>query len=377
MIDLDRIRVRFATFRDRPGNDRAQLSAQLRDLPADEHVLIDTCHRVELVSVETGSGAEAPQVAGRDAVRRVFEVVAGFDSAVVAEEQLIGQVRGAYEAALGAGSTGPILNELFRRALRFGRRVRTHARPGTDRSLADPGLAWLLEHLPAGGSVAVAGTGEMGRMIATRLAESGMAVTIVSTSADRGGRLLEQLSGERHRLIIGTIPPALIERVEAVVLAVRVRTPALDDAVLGANRPWVLDLSSPPAVTAPAATLLGDHFLPLDRLGELAGTNPVLSAATERRLRGELDREVDSFVGWLDARRGADALAILHGEANAVRQRHLERLRDRAGLDQGQLAAVEAASSAMLGELLHGPSVELRRGGADAATVRRLFGLDA
>jgi hypothetical protein len=29
----------------------------------------------------------------------------------------------------------------------------------------------------------------------------------------------------------------------------------------------------------------------------------------------------------------------------------------------------------MLGELLHGPSVELRRGGADAATIRRLFGL--
>ena len=31
----------------------------------------------------------------------------------------------AYEAALANGSTGPILNELFRRALRFGRRVRT------------------------------------------------------------------------------------------------------------------------------------------------------------------------------------------------------------------------------------------------------------
>jgi hypothetical protein len=30
----------------------------------------------------------------------------------------------------------------------------------------------------------------------------------------------------------------------------------------------------------------------------------------------------------------------------------------------------------MVGDLLHGPTVELRRGGADADTVRRLFGID-
>jgi hypothetical protein len=41
-----------------------------------------------------------------------------------------------------------------------------------------------------------------------------------------------------------------------------------------------------------------------------------------------------------------------------------------------QLAAVEAASAAIVGEILHGPSLELRRGGADAEIVRRLFGLE-
>jgi hypothetical protein len=30
----------------------------------------------------------------------------------------------------------------------------------------------------------------------------------------------------------------------------------------------------------------------------------------------------------------------------------------------------------MFGELLHGPTMELRNGGADADTVRRLFGTD-
>lgn len=374
--DLDQLHVRFVTYRDLPVEERAAAAARFAAIPADERVLLDTCHRVELVSVEPVSeGGTA--LRGREAVRRVFEVVAGFDSAVVAEEQLIGQVRGAFEAALADGRTGPILNELFRRALRYGRHVRTHARPGTDRSLADPAVHWLLERLPSPSRVTVAGTGEMGRLIAGRLADAGHRITVVSGSAERGGRMLEELRGSEHHLVVGPLTASTVESAAAVALAVRGREPMLRLGDLGDARPWALDLSAPPAVAADAAEQLGDRLMTLDRLGDRARSRPVLAPDVERRLRVKLDEEVERFAEWLAARRGGDALAILHGEADAVRRRHLARLRRRAGLDDAQLAAVEAASAAMLGELLHGPSLELRRGGDDAATVRRLFGLDA
>jgi glutamyl-tRNA reductase len=67
---------------------------------------------------------------------------------------------------------------------------------------------------------------------------------------------------------------------------------------------------------------------------------------------------------------------VLRASADAVRRRHFTRLAQRTSLDAEQLAAVEAATAAMVGELLHGPSVELRRNGADADTVRRIFGLE-
>lgn len=376
MSDLDQLHVRFVTYRDLRVEQRAGAAARFAAIEADERVLLDTCHRVELVSVEREShGGTA--LRGRAAVRRVFEVVAGFDSAVVAEEQLIGQVRGAFEAALADGRTGPVLNELFRRALRYGRHVRTHARPGTDRSLADPAVQWLLERLPAASRAAVAGTGEMGRLIAGRLAKAGHRITVVSGSAERGGRMLEELEGSAHHLVVGPLTANTVTTVAAVALAVRGREPLLGSDALGDTRPWALDLSAPPAVAPDAAELLGERLMTLDRLGDGTSGRPVLDPDVERRLRAELDREVERFVAWLAARRGGDALAVLHGEADAVRRRHLARLRRRADLDEAQLAAVEAASAAMLGELLHGPSVELRRGGDDAATVRRLFGLDA
>ena len=345
---------------------------------AAEHVLLETCHRVELVSIEDGEVADGTsQLAGRAAIRRVFEVVAGFDSAVVAEEQLLGQVRGAYQAALASGSTGPILNELFRRTLRFGRAVRSHARPGTDRSLADRGAAWLtdrLEKSPA--AVAVVGSGEVGRQVAGRLAELGHRITVISRSAERGGSLLERLPGESHCLRVGPLSAEMLADVDALAIAVRARIPVFSATLIESSPPWVLDLSAPSAVDATAAERLGGRLMALDALGALAGSSPALAPAVERRLRADLDREVEAFVVWLDARRGADALALLHGEAAEIRRRHLARLRGRASLDARQLSAVEATASAMVAELLHGPSLELRRGGADADTIRRLFGIE-
>lgn len=376
--DLRHIRVRFATFRDRTIEQRSADAALLRALPATERVLIDTCHRVELVSVDD----EPPVgriVAGRDAVHRVFEVVAGFDSAVTAEEQLLGQARAAYETALAEGSTGPILNELFQRALRFGRRVRSHARPGADRSLADRGAGWLLERLGADPvPVLVAGSGQMGRLTALHLAGAGHRLTVVSRSAERGEGVLEHLPGTGHRLVVGGIDPDMLAGSRAVVLAVRSREPMVTAPhVIDGTPPWFLDLSTPAAVAPDAAQIIGDRLLGLDRLAEIGGAVPVLAPRIERRLRAEIDSEVQQFVESLVARRSGDALAILHSEADAVRRRHLDRLRRHARLAPDQLAAVEAASTAMLGELLHGPTVQLRRGGADADTVRRLFQLDA
>ena len=377
--DLDRLHVRYATFRQHTADERIRIAAELADVApaARERVLLETCHRVELVSVDDEPD-HGPIVSGAAAVRRVLEVVAGFDSAVVAEEQVLGQARGAYEAALAAERTGPILNQLFRRALRFGRRVRSHARPGADRSLADRAVAWLLDRVAGGERVLVAGTGEMGRLTATRLAAAGRHVTIATASSERGGRLLELLPGPGHGLAVGSLPIDAVAACVGLVLAVRARDPMLTRAHLaGRVRPWTVDLSTPAAVAEDASPALGDRLLSLDRLGELGGSAPILAPGAERRLRRELDEEVERFCAWLQMRGTGDALAMLHGEAEAVRVRHLERLRRRGGLAPEQMAAVEATSAAIVGELLHGPSTQLRRGGADAATVRRLFGLDA
>jgi len=353
------------------------VASSLRAFPTDERVVLETCHRVELVSVEDETAGDE-SAAGIEAVRRVFTVVAGFDSAVLAEEHLLGQARAAYEAALADGSTGPILNELFRRAIRFGRRVRSHARPGTDRTLADRAVRWLGERLPAAPAhVLVAGTGEMGRLAAESLVAAGHSLTVASRSANRAQQVVDGLGGGGHQVAPVPLAASAVVGLDAIVLAMRSARPVIGPAELGDARPWVVDLSVPAAIAPDAAARLGDRILTVDGLGGIDGGLPALDPSIERRLRAQLVEEVDQFVTWLGARRGADAIAALHHHGNAVRRRHVDRLRRRGRLGPRQLEVVEEATSAMVAELLHAPSVELRRGGTDAATIRRLFGLDS
>jgi glutamyl-tRNA reductase len=386
--ERERLVTLSVTFREQPTEAREALAGSLLELrqPFAERVCLHTCHRVELIGL-LADGARLPDTGGvtigrgARAAERVFLVAGGLDSAVLAEEELLGQVRRAYGSALIAAETGPILNELLRRAIGFGKRVRSEVQPRADRGLADRAVRWAVERLgpearPAAGLVI--GTGEIGRLLASRLAAEGMTLSVGSRSADRARRLVATLPNpDRHRPL--RLEEALDQTTKHDVVAIAVRSAAIPLDVrhlTGAGRlPLVIDLSAPRAVTPDAAGRLGDRLLDLDRLGALASSQP-LSAASERRLRAAAGEGTQAFMAWWARRAGGDGIALLHAHAAEIRERHLARLRRRPDLSAAQLAAVEAATAAMVGELLHQPTIRLQREPAARSVVARVFGLD-
>ncbi|MGH2454832.1 MAG: 3-hydroxyacyl-CoA dehydrogenase NAD-binding domain-containing protein, partial [Candidatus Limnocylindria bacterium] len=301
--------VLAATFREADTHDRERLAARLRKVGAalPERVMLHTCHRVELVGVAP-PGWEPPTARGLHlhrgpaAVERTLLVVGGLDSAVVAEEQLLGQVRGAYASALEHGESGPVLNELFRRAIRFGKAVRSEALPGADASLADRSVRWVTERMgPGAGSALVIGTGTMGTQLARLLAEVGMTVTVASRHAERAERVAAALpSSEGHQALL--VDDALADPGRHDVLAVAIRSAtAVIQRRHVASRPvppLVVDLSAPRAVSEEAARLLGARLLDLDRLG-LDAASTRLTSRAQRRLRRAAAQERDRFLAWL------------------------------------------------------------------------------
>ena len=60
-----------------------------------------------------------------EAAIHLFRVACGIDSLVIGESQILGQVRASLEAAQQSHSARLLLNELFQRALKVGKRART------------------------------------------------------------------------------------------------------------------------------------------------------------------------------------------------------------------------------------------------------------
>jgi glutamyl-tRNA reductase len=354
--DLDRLVVFAGTFHDLPTDDRERLASRLAAAKEGlaERLLLHTCHRAELVAVLDPEAADSrlPRWRGADAVERVLTVAAGLDSAIVAEEQLLGQVRDAYTAALARHETGPILNELLRRALRFGKRVRSAALPSGDRSLAARALQWVAQRDVAG-DVLIVGTGMVAGQIGAGLASRGLRCTIASRSTERAGRLAAELRGGRAA---ASVEAALVDTTawQLIVLATRTAGPIL---TVHAGSGLVIDLCAPSGIDPGLRPALGERLLDLDRLGH--STN-ALPPTTERRLRTELADERDRFVAWLAQRGSRDEIRRLHDRAEDARHRHLERLRRRADLRDDQLQAVERMTGALVNELLHEPMLRLR-----------------
>ncbi len=193
------------------GEDAGEVGRRLAT-PACEAVVLATCNRTEIYlacpdpeAAAERACAELAGIAGltREELDPVLEIrygreacraicsgsLPGSSSLVLGEGQILGQIRDAYAAALGDGTTGPLLNRLFHRALQAGKRVRTETsigeKPcsvaGAAVELARRGLGGL-----AGRRILVLGAGKTGALTAEALASHG-AGTIVVASRTRQG----------------------------------------------------------------------------------------------------------------------------------------------------------------------------------------------
>jgi glutamyl-tRNA reductase len=147
---------------------------------------LSTCNRVELYALVGEDGDTTPMVAiladaggldpgdvanhsyqhrGYEAIGHLCRVASGLDSMVLGEPQILGQVVQALKDGQSRRTVGPVLNRVFRRAVRAGRRARSETsigrNPGSMSSVA-VALAGSVMGSLRDRRVLVIGLGEMG-----------------------------------------------------------------------------------------------------------------------------------------------------------------------------------------------------------------------
>ena len=377
-----------------------------------EAAMLSTCNRSELyvaaadgeaaieralVELSALSGLSPPELRdtvvlrrGPDAATHLFRVAAGLESLVPGEAEILGQVRRAHAAARAAATVGPVIDRLFRQALRAGRRARSETAIA-ERPASVPAVACLLAERIfagelAGARVLVIGAGETAELVGVALRSRGVqAITIANRTTVQGQRLAERLGGAS--VPFGELVSAL-EAADIVISATSAQGRILTrDEVAPAvrarrGRPLLLlDLAVPRDVDPEVAGLRDCFLYGLDDLQHVVRETLTERLRDASRVEAIVAEEAARFVEWWRSREVVPAISSLRAFAEEIRLSELRRASGRLqGLSPRELRAVEFLTSQIVNKLLHPPTVRLKEasldGRADAATLRHLFGLD-
>jgi glutamyl-tRNA reductase len=374
-----------AHARDVPAREREALASAVHKRVPAGSVRLVTCHRVEAYVHATLSDVAtlhdilppgARIVLGEDAIRHVVSVAVGRDSVVLAEDEILHQLRESLEAARRTG-IDPTIERLFGVALNAGRRARSWQQ-GRRRSLGDVAVEAIRRRR---GSierrrVLVVGAGKMGTLAAHAAVRAGADVTIANRSPQPAAALAAAVGARTTSLD----PGAEVGLTDAVIVALGApwELSSGTSTALGAGEAVVVDLSFPAAVGSSLAASLGDRLLTADEVA----LDDVVADEAARRLVPRLDALVDEsargFSEWLalsDARNVADALVK---RADADRQRELELLwRQLPALAPDARQAIEEMTRHLASRLLHEPLERLGRDpdGPEGSVIRDLFAL--
>jgi glutamyl-tRNA reductase len=283
--------------------ERAVLQALARDPCVQEAVALSTCNRTELyasvrspqegllalsaalvgaTSIGFDELARARYVHADDvAVLHLLRVAASLDSMVLGESEIQGQVRLALSAAERVGTAGPVLRELFRRALVSGKRVRRLTGVGRGAvSIAQAAVELAARNVTDLGSrrALLVGAGRAGESTARSLVGRGLReLMVLNRSPEAAAQLARRFGGQAGPL---SALPYELEAADIVICCTDSPTPlvsanAVARAIAGPREhPLVMiDIAVPRDVDGSARLLPGVVLLDVDDLTALVREN--------------------------------------------------------------------------------------------------------
>lgn len=332
------------------------------------------------------------------AVEHLFAVASGLDSAVVGEQQVLGQVRRAYASAEANSAVGRVLHELAQRALSVGKRV--HSETAIDAAgasvvsvaldIADRKLGSL-----EGKTAAVVGAGSMGALAAAHLTRAGIGrVHVLNRSLGRAARLADRIEASgipAEALTLDRLADALADA-DVVVSCTGAVSPVISladvhHALVNARRdeaakPLIIcDLGMPRDVDPAVAGLPGVLVVDVDRVQHEPSAHA--AAADVDAARHIVAAEVAAYLTGQRMAEVTPTVTALRQRAADVVEAELLRLDNRLpGLASAEREEVARTVRRVVDKLLHAPTVRIKQlasapgGDSYAEALRELFELE-
>ena len=418
---MDTVVVCGMSHKTSPVEERERLSiggkealSALTAIPSvSECVIVSTCNRVEIYAAgENGArclddlcefvhGASGISdglyfFEGTDAARHLYRVSAGLDSMVVGEAQILGQIRRAYETALEAEATGPMLNKLFQKAFVATKKIKKETGIGSHTASVSSVAIKLARNIfgdIANCSVMVVGTGEAASEAATQLARRGVRdIRIAARNMKEAANLAAEIGGRS----IGIAEIGLwIRKTDMVISATGssnyiLKFEDMADAMkLRKNEPIsVIDIAVPRDIEPTVRNIEGVFLYDMDDLMNFVEKDRDILRRNLKKAEDMARDESEKFFAWREGVKAFPLIVELKRRAESVAREEalktvskLNSLGDDDTKENREKLILQLADT-LTGKFLHEPVTKLKRETAAspgtseyAETVRALFGL--
>ncbi|MFW6321593.1 MAG: glutamyl-tRNA reductase [Halohasta sp.] len=365
-----------------------------------EAFALQTCNRAEAYVVtdraEQGRQALSGMVADvregavehmdhEDGLRHLMRVAAGLESLVLGEDQIIGQLKTAFEASRSADGIGPLLNDAITKAIHVGERARTETEINEGVvSLGSAAVELVSREVDLTGETAlVVGAGEMGSLAAKALDAAGVdRVLVANRTIPHATHIVEKLDAEAAAIGLDAASAAA-DRATVVITATGSPDHVLDaDGLADAGETVCIDLAQPRDVDPAAADLDGVTVYDIDALESVTESTHRQRAEAAREVEAMIDEEFDRLIALFKRKRADEAISTMYESAERVKNREVgtafAKLDAHGELTDKQREVIESLADSLVSQLLSAPTKSLREAAAEddwttIQTAMRLF----
>ncbi len=325
-----------------------------------------------------------------EAIQHLFSVTCGLDSAIVGENEVVHQIKMAWELAREEDSCGPVVNSAFRRALEVGKKVRTETTISKNTlTISQACIEMVKQHLDnfENQEILVVGQGNRGRDRQTLSELQAEHVYCANRNFDRAEELADLVNGQ-------SIPfeeiEKTLEKVDVLISSTAASSVVLNQSQLmeimnirNGRKLLIVDIAVPRDVDSSVALIDGVTLLDIDALWSFhAQTSLTGEEAEIRKAKTIIVEEISRFLEQQSSRKVAPLISEFREGAEEIRQIELKRFETRlADFTDEQREVIEALTQGILGKILHDPTISLNeaagspRGERLADALRELFNL--
>ncbi|MHC1635318.1 MAG: glutamyl-tRNA reductase [Candidatus Methanospirareceae archaeon] len=317
-----------------------------------EFILLHTCNRVEIYIVTTGEDGKGVEIlrdfvekmklpvhkdviefrGHEESILHLFRLASGIESMMIGEDQILGQIKDLYEKAKEEGTIGEILDIVFKRAIRVGKRVRSETKINEGAVSIGSAAVDLAESILGdlrGKVILVVGAGEMATLVAKALAKRDVkAIYVANRTFSHAKMLAMELGGHavrfdelEHYMTLSDVvisatgaPHVIIKRdlVERVMEGRRER---------GERKMVIIDIANPRDVEEAVSFVPGVEVYTMDNLRVISERNKEKRKEEIKKVERIIEEEMEKLRRDYKLREANKVLKLLYEKAERIRRR--------------------------------------------------------